>query len=321
MFVGIDVSRKRLDVHVQPTGESFAVSHDGSGLRKLVRQLGKLEVALVAMEATGKFRRAAAAALASAGFNVAVVNPRQIRDFARATGRLAKTDRADAEVIAVFAAAVRPRCTRLADKEERRLSELMARRRQLSEMIVAEQNRHDSTEDVALKRSVGRHVAWLRKELRTLDSELDQLVKANAEWNAKEALLSSVPGVGKVVARTLLVGLPELGQLTRRQIAALVGVAPLSRDSGVFHGKRTIWGGRPGLRRVLYMAALVGCRHNRVMRSFYERLRSSGKSPKTALIAVMRKLIVTLNAIMRDSKAWCEPAIDLSVASPIETSL
>lgn len=315
VFVGIDVSRKQLDVHVQPTGESFSLSHDGSGLRKLVQRLGKIEVALVAMEATGKYHRGVAAAVAGAGFDVAVVNPRQIRDFARATGRLAKTDRADAEVIAAFAAAVRPRCTRLADKQERRLGELMGRRRQLSEMIVAEQNRYDSTEDLALKRSVGRHVAWLRKELRTLDGELDQLVKANAEWREKEGLLGSVPGVGKVVARTLLVGLPELGRLTRREIAALVGVAPLSRDSGVLHGRRTIWGGRPGLRRVLYMAALVACRHNGVMRSFYERLRSAGKSPKTALIAVMRKLVVTLNAIVRDSKAWCEPSLAPGVVS------
>lgn len=184
LFVGIDVSRKRLDVHVhvQPTGESFGFSHDGAGLRKLVMQLGKLDVALIAMEAMGKFHRAVAAALAGAGFKVAVVNPRQIRDFARATGRLAKTDRADAEVIAAFGAAVRPRCARLADKEERRLGELMGRRRQLSEMIVAEQNRGDSTEDLALQRSVGRHVGWLRKELRTLDIELDWLVSANAEW-------------------------------------------------------------------------------------------------------------------------------------------
>lgn len=315
LFVGIDVSRDRLDIHILPTGESFSVAHDGSGLRKLVLRLGKLEVELVAMEATGKFHRAAAAALAGAGFNVAVVNPRQIRDYARATGRLAKTDRADAEVIAGFAAAVRPRCTRLADKNERRFVELMGRRRQLSEMIVAEGNRRDSTEDLALKRSVASHVAWLRKELRALDHELDQLIKANREWREKEALLGSVPGVGKVVARTLLVGLPELGRLTRRQIAALVGVAPLSRDSGMLHGKRTIWGGRPGLRRVLYMAALVACRHNPVMRSFYERLRGAGKTPKTSLIAVMRKLIVTLNAIVRDSRAWSDPALALVVAS------
>jgi transposase len=285
----------------------------------LIARLGQTPVELVVMEATGKLQTSATAALACAGLRVAVVNPRQVRDFARAMGRLAKTDRIDAEVIACFGAAIRPRTKVLENRETRRLSELIARRRQLGEMLVAEQNRHSRTEDVSLRRSIIRHTTWLKKQLTALDAELEQAVRASPLWQVKEDLLRSVPGVGKVVARTLIAELPELGQLGRRQIAALVGVAPLSRDSGTLRGKRTVWGGRPTVRRSLYMAALVACRFNPVIHASYKRLRNAGKMPKTALVAVMRKLIVILNAMVRDNKVWAPQAFTPAAGGAVTT--
>jgi transposase len=319
IFVGVDVSKERLEVSIQPSGERLSVSYDGSGVAELIARLAKMPVELVVMEGTGKLEFPAAAALAGAGLAVAVVNPRQVRDFARATGQLAKTDRLDAEVIACFGAAVHPRTSALQSQESRRLSELVARRRQLGEMIVAEQNRQSRTEDAALRRSIKKHIEWLKKQLATLDSDLDQAVRSSPLWQVKEDLLRTVPGIGKVVARTLIAELPELGRLGRRQIAALVGVAPLASDSGTMRGKRIVWGGRPSVRRALYMAALVASRFNPVISATYQRLRRTGKAPKLALVAAMRKLIVILNAMLRDNRVWAPQAFSPAAGGAVSS--
>jgi transposase len=258
---------------------------------------------LVVLEATGNYERPAAVAVAAAGIAVAVVNPRQARDFAKAAGRLAKTDRIDAQVLARFAGAVGPRPSVLPDEEARVLQDILLRRRQLLEMIVAEKNRLQMASE-AVARRIAAHLRWLEKELGRVERELDEAVGESETWRANEELLRSVPGVGPVLARTLLAELPELGTLPRRRGCALVGVAPFNRDSGTFRGKRQVWGGRAPVRAALYMGALVATRHNPVIREFYERLLAAGKPKKVALVACMRKLLSILNAVMRDRVPW-----------------
>ena len=305
VFVGIDVAKHRLEVHLRPSGESFTIDYREEEVAALVeRRLLPLEPTLIVLEATGGLEVRLAAALAAAGLPVAVVNPRQVRSFARATGRLAKTDRLDAKTIAHFAEAVRPAVRPLADEATRRLQALVARRRQLLEMLVAERNRRQAAEP-ALHVRIDAHLRWLEEALAEIEGDLDGMVRDSPVWRAKEELLRSVPGVGPVSARTLLAQLPELGSLTRRQVAALVGVAPFSRDSGKMRGRRTIWAGRAALRACLYMAAVAAARgSNPVIASFYRRLRLAGKPAKLALTACMRKLVVTLNAMLRTNTGW-----------------
>lgn len=302
--VGIDVSKERLDVCSLPDGGTFSVANDRAGIDELIaRLLEGVRPELVVLEATGKYERPAAVAVAAAGIAVAVVNPRQARDFAKAAGRLAKTDRIDAQVLARFAGAVGPRPSVLPDEEARVLQDILLRRRQLLEMMVAEKNRLQMASE-AVARRIAAHVRWLEKELCRVDRELDEAVRESETWRANEELLRSVPGVGPVLARTLLAELPELGTLPRRRLCALVGVAPFNRDSGTFRGKRQVWGGRTPVRAALYMGALVATRHNPLIREFYERLLAAGKPKKVALVACMRKLLSILNAVMRDRVPW-----------------
>jgi len=302
--VGIDVSKEHLDVCSLPDGEIFSVANDRAGIDELLaRLLEGVCPDLVVLEATGKYERPAAVAVAAAGIAVAVVNPRQARDFAKAAGRLAKTDRIDAEVLARFAGAVGPRPSVLPDEEARALQDILVRRRQLLEMIVAEKNRLQMASEAVAKR-IAAHVRWLEKELGRVDRELDEAVRESETWRANEELLRSVPGVGPVLARTLLAELPELGTLPRRRLCALVGVAPFNRDSGAFRGEREVWGGRAPVRAALYMGALVATRYNPVIGEFYERLLAAGKPKKVALVACMRKLLSILNAMMRDRIPW-----------------
>ena len=304
MYVGIDVAKDRLDVHVRPTGETFAVARDGEGLAALTARLGAVQPLLVVLEATGGFEVTVAAALGAAQLPLAVVNPRQIRDFARATGKLAKTDALDAAVIARFAEAIRPEPRPIPDAQARALGELVARRRQVVDMIVAESHRRRQLTEPRLLRRIERHLSVLQAELSEIERDLDDAIRGTPAWRGNDDLLKSVPGIGPAVARTLLAELPELGNLGRKQIAALVGVAPLNRDSGTLRGRRTIWGGRATVRSALYMAALVATRHNAPIAAFYQRLRAAGKPAKVALVACMHKLLLILNAILRDRRPW-----------------
>jgi transposase len=304
MFVGIDVAKDRLDVHVRPAGEAFTVARDGEGIEELVGRLSTMAPALVVLEATGGFETIVAAGLAAAGLPVAVVNPRQIRDFARATARLAKTDTLDAAVIAHFAEAVKPPARPLADPQQRLLGELMARRRQLIEMMVAESNRRRLLTARRTLKSVDRVLATLKAQLEEIDHDIDIAVRGTPAWREAEDLLLSVPGIGHRIARTLLAEMPELGRLDRRQIASLTGVAPFNRDSGTLRGRRTIAGGRAVVRSALYMSVLVSIRRKLPLAETYHRLRASGKPAKVAIVACMRKLVTILNAILRDKKPW-----------------
>lgn len=304
VFIGIDVAKDRLDVHVRPSGEAFTVARDGEGVAGLAERLRTLAPVLIVSEATGGFEQVVAGALAAAGLPVVVVNPRQIRDFARALGRLAKTDRLDAETIALFAERVRPEPRPLPDGQARLLGELVARRRQVIEMIAAEGNRARQVEARRVRKRIERHRAVLQEELSEIEAELDDTIRGSSIWREKDDLLQSVPGVGNALARTLIAELPELGTLSRKKIAALVGVAPFNRDSGTLRGKRTVWGGRAAVRTTLYMAALVASRHNPVIAAFYKRLLAAGKAKKLALTACMRKLLTILNAMLRDKKPW-----------------
>jgi transposase len=299
---GIDVSKDRLDVHLLPSGEAFAVARDGKGLESLVERLATLDVSLIVLEATGGFETKVAAALAGAGLPLAVVNPRQIRDFARALGKLAKTDAIDAQVIALFAERIRPQPRPVASHEARMLGELVARRRQVVEMIGMESNRRAA--DKRLAKKIDRHLAFLEKELVDIDVAIDNGVRASPAWRETEDLLTSVPGVGPVTARTLIAELPELGALDRRKLAALVGVAPFNRDSGAWRGHRMIGGGRSCVRNVLYMAALVAIRHNPLVKATYQRLVQRGRPKKVAIIACLRQLLTILNAIVRTKSEW-----------------
>lgn len=304
VHVGVDVSKHGLDICILPASASderkiFAVSNDQAGIDSLLDQLRQSPVELVVLEASGRYERPVAAALASAGIVLAVVNPRQARDFAKATGRLAKTDRIDAEILARFAAAVEPRPSILPDEEAQALQAILTRRRQLLEMRTAENDRLGMASTAVAKR-IRAHIKWLDKELSRTDQELDEAVEASTIFKENEALLRSVPGVGPVLARTLLAELPELGTLSHKRLSALVGVAPFNRDSGTFRGKREVWGGRAPVRATLYMGALVATRHNPVIKEFYERLLAAGKPKKVALVACMRKLLSILNAVLRD---------------------
>ena len=306
-FVGIDVSKGHLDVSVRPSSEVFRVANSESGIAELVTKIAAMSPTLIVMEATGGYEAPAAAAIAVSGMALAVVNPRQVRDFAKATGKLAKTDALDAAVLAHFAEVVRPESRPLADEQTQELSAMIARRRQVVDMIVAETNRMHMTRSVSLRKGIYDHVKWLRHQLKEIDLDLDTKLRETPIWREKDELLQSVPGVGPVLSRTLLADLPELGRLDRGKIAALVGVAPLNRDSGNMRGKRGIWGGRASVRTVLYMAAVAATKHNPVIREVYLRLVGAGKEKKVALVACMRKLLVTLNAMMRDQKQWLPP--------------
>ena len=304
-YAGVDVSKARLDVTVCPTGERYSVANEPEGIDTLI---GRLEEAgppkLVVLEATGGFERPAAAALAASGIAVAVVNPRQARDFAKATGTLAKTDKIDAYVLARFAEALKPEPRTLPSEEALLLGEILGRRRQLITMLVAENNRLSAIVSAPVKRRIRAHVRWLEKELSRTDLELEKVIEASSVWRENEALLRSVPGVGPTLARTLLAELPELGTLTHKRLSALVGVAPFNRDSGRIRGKREVWGGRARVRTALYMSAMVASKHNPLIREFYERLVEAGKPKKVALVACMRKLLAILNAMMRDRRPW-----------------
>ena len=307
-YVGIDVAKDRLDVVVGATGEYLRATNDDRGIRSVVSRLGREETALVVVEATGGLERPLAVALSVEGVPVAVVNPRQVRDFAKATGRLAKTDRIDAAVLARFAEAVRPEPRPLADEASRELSALVARRRQLLAMITAEGNRLPHAPKPVRKR-IESHVRWLRKEVQRTEADLDRIVRENAAWKEKDELLRSVPGVGPTLSTTLLAELPELERLDRKRLAALVGVAPMNRDSGTLRGLRTVWGGRSGVRTTLYMAALVAARFNPAIREFYKRLCAKGKPKKVALTACMRKLLTILAAVLRNRTTWRSEAL------------
>ena len=307
VYVGIDVTKTHLDVAVRPTGERWRIPNDDDSIEGLVSRLGDLHPALIVLEATGGYGRTLIAALAAASLPVAVVNPRQVSDFARSTGKLAKTDSLDAQALARFGEAVRPQPRPLPDEQARALTAVLERRRQLIAMLVAEKNRlHVAAEQV--KGGIEAHIRWLQEELEGIDRDLDHTIRDSPLWRERDELLQSVPGVGQVLSTTLLAELPELGTLTRHEVAALVGVAPLNRDSGALRGKRTVWGGRARVRAAVYMGTLVATRYNPVIREFYERLISKGKAKKVALTACMRKLLTILNAMLRHHTRWQQPA-------------
>lgn len=304
LFVGIDVSKARLDTALRPDGRTFADPNDPDGIAALVRRLAALRPALIVLEATGGYEMPLAAALQIAGLPTAVVNPRQARDFAKATGRLAKTDPLDAAVLAHFAEAVRPAPRPVADPQVQHLDALLARRQQLIGIRVMESNRLGTATDPTVRDGLGRHIAWLEAELAEADRRLAAAVRASPAWRAKDELLQSVPGIGPVSSQTLLAALPELGRLPGGQLAALVGLAPFNDASGRRQGARHVRGGRAAVRRALYLAALSAVRHNPVFRTFRERLAARGKRPKVILTATARRLLVIANAILRSGQPW-----------------
>ncbi len=303
VFVGIDVARASLDIATRPTGERWQVGNDSTGISALVARLRALGPVLIVLEATGGLEVAVLAALGSVGLPAVAVNPRQVRDFAKAVGKLAKTDALDAQVLAHFAEAVRPAVRPLPDAATRELSALVTRRRQLVEMLTAEENRR-KTASTGIGADIQEHIVWLRKRLHGVDRELSQAIRSSSLWREQENLLRSVPGIGPALSAILLADLPELGTLGRKPIAALVGLAPLNRDSGTLRGKRTIWGGRASVRAALYMGALVGSRCNPVLRAMYIRLVAAGKTKKCALTACMHKLLTILNAMLKHRTTW-----------------
>jgi transposase len=303
--VGIDVSTARLDVHVHPAGESFAVGNDEAGVADLADRLGKLEgLSWIGIEASGRYERLAVAELASAGLPIVVLNPAQVRHYAQAIGQRAKTDPIDARVIALFVAAVRPELRQLVDAQTDELAALMTRRRQLVQMLTTERLRRQQAPKGVVRVSMARIVATIEDALRELDAQIDKTVRGTPVWRDKEDLLASVPGIGKTIARTLLAELPELGTLTPKQAAALAGLAPYTRQSGRWRGKSFIGGGRSIVRTALFMGALVASRYNPILKAFHGRLIAAGKPKLVALIATARKLLVILNAILRDAKPW-----------------
>lgn len=305
--VGVDVAKAVLDVAVRPSGDTWQVPNDEAGVAALVTRLRALAPSIIVAEATGGFERAAVAALAAAGLPMVVANPRQIRDFARATGQLAKTDRLDAGILALFGERVRPTPRPLPDAATQLLDALLTRRRQLLEMLVAEKNRLGFAPR-PLHRGIRQHIRWLERQLDDVTTALATEIEQSPVWRAQDDLLQSVPGVGPIVSATLLGELPELGRLSHKEIAKLVGVAPLARDSGTMRGKRIVWGGRAPVRSVLYLAALCACRWNPTIRVFYARLRAAGKPVKVALVACARKLLTMLNAMVRDNQRWAVAA-------------
>ena len=304
IIVGIDVSKDRLDVAVRPTGEVFAVERNAAGIDRLIARLEELSPRLVASEATGGFETVVAAALAAARLPVVIGNPAQVRAFAKAIGQRAKTDPIDAGVIAHFAEATKPEPRPLPDEATRSLADLVARRRQIIEMIGAERQREKRVTVPRLKKSITRLLKALEKELATVDTDIDDAVRGSPAWRGKEDLLASVPGVGPTIARTLIAELPELGQLGRKEIAALAGLAPFTRQSGQWRGRSFIGGGRPTVRSAMFMGAMVAKQHNPILKAFFDRLVAAGKPKMVALIAVARKLLTILNAILRDNRPW-----------------
>lgn len=308
LVIGIDVSKDTLAIAVRPSGETWMTESGPAHLDALVRRLAALQPRVIVCEATGGYEIPLAAACATAGLPLAVVNPRQVRAFAQALGRTAKTDAMDAGVLADFGARVQPTPRPVPDAATQALAALVARRRQLLEMLGAERRRLPQAATAAVRRNVQKHVDWLERCLRDVDRDLTRTVEASPVWRVQENLLQSVPGIGPVTARTLLAELPELGRLSRRAIAALVGVAPYNRDSGQWRGRRVIWGGRAPVRATLYMAALVATRRNTRLRAYYHRLLAAGKPKKVALVAVMRKLLTIVNAMLHHQQPWAPPA-------------
>jgi transposase len=309
IFVGIDVSQSRLDIAVLPQPESWSVAYDEANLRALVARLAALSPPLLVVEATGAMERALGAALGAASLPVVVVNPRQVRDFAKATGQLAKTDQIDARMLALFAERLRPEVRPLSDAQSQALDALVLRRRQIVDMLTQEKNRLLQAHTPRVQRDLKEHIRFLERRLERAEDDLQEAIEQSPLWRVRDELLRSVPGVGPVLSRTLLAELPELGTLSHREISKLVGVAPLNRDSGTLRGRRRIWGGRASVRCALYMAAFSATRHNPVIRATYQRLRAAGKAHKVALVACMRKLLITLNAIVRSGTPWLAPPL------------
>jgi transposase len=303
VFVGIDVSQSNLDLAEHSSQKRWSFTNDDVGINRIVRLLNELTPNLVVMEATGGIEIPLVSELMAAGLPVVVVNPRQIRDFAKATGRLAKTDALDAQIIARFASAVQPELRPLPDAASLEFSAIVTRRRQLQDMLTMERNRLRTARKV-VKSRIEAHIAWLKIELENTNHDLEQSIKQSQVWKEKDDLLQSVPGIGQATSAALIAGLPELGALSRKQIATLVGVAPLNRDSGALRGKRTIWGGRAHVRAALYMAALASTRHNPVIKAFYQRMVVGGKAKKAALVACMHKLLMILNSMVKHNTRW-----------------
>jgi len=308
VFVGIDVSKDQLDIAIRPGEVRFRESNNDSGIQALIARLLSLKPQLILLEATGGYEILAAASLRQAGLPAHIINPRQVRDFARSSGRLAKTDKIDAAVLAHFAEALKPSLRPWPDEQQQELAALMSRRRQLVEMLVMEKNRLSMTFSPRVRRSLQTNLQYLKEQLKELEQDLDDFIRQSPIWLEKDQLLQSVPGVGPLTSQSLLAWVPELGTLNRKKIAALVGLAPFNRDSGQMRGKRTVWGGRARVRPPLYMATLAACRVNPAIRAFYLRLLAVGKSKKLALTACMRKLLTILNAILKQQQPWCPQA-------------
>lgn len=303
VFAGIDVSKQELEVCIRPLEKRAVFSNDDEGAASAMAFVMSFSPCLIVLEATGGLETRVAGVLAAKGCPVVVMNPRHVRNFAKATGKLAKTDSIDAHVLAHFAEAVRPELRPLKDSETQKLDALNTRRRQVVEMLKAEQNRL-ATAPLYIREDIQENIEWLARRLERINKDIDKFIKNSSVWREKDNILQSVPGVGPVLSRTILSGLPELGALNRKQIAALVGVAPFNRDSGTFRGRRSVWGGRSNVRSVLYMSAMTAIRFNPVLKKFYERLRNAGKLYKVAMTACMRKLLVILNTMMREGKRW-----------------
>jgi transposase len=311
VFVGIDVSKATLDVHVLPTEESWSTpNEDNDAIATLTSRLVALRPALIVLEATGGLERRVLAALLAAKLPAVAVNPRQVRDFAKALGQLAKTDALDARMLALFGERIRPPVRPALDEQTQELDALIGRRRQVVDMITAEKNRLSAAPpSKRVVAAIRKTIAWLEKQLENIDSDLDDSIRNSPAWREKDDLLRSVPGVGKVLSRTLLAQVPELGAVGHKQIAALVGLAPHNRDSGTQRGRRCIWGGRSSIRQVLYMSALAAIRSNPAISAFHARLRAAGKLPKVAIVACMRKLLTILNAMMRANSRWSKELV------------
>jgi transposase len=306
-WVGIDVSKARLDTYASITDRQAAYAYDDAGIAQLVAELEKVVPTLIVLEATGGLERGLVAQLLAAKLPVAIVNPRQARDFGRATGQLAKTDRLDARMLARFAAAIQPAQRALPDQAAQDFADQLARRRQLVDMLTMEKNRLQQSPNKAVRQDIKTHIEWLQNRLRAAEDSLRHAVESSPVWQAERDLLSEIKGIGDITALTLIGDLPELGRLDRKRIAALVGIAPLNRDSGTLRGRRAVWGGRAAVRHTLYMATLSAVRFNPTLRAFHTRLRAAGKAKKVAIVACMRKLLTILKAIVRDKAPWRTP--------------
>lgn len=303
-FVGIDVSKSTLDVCIEPAVQTLHVAYNEAGIKQIVVRLKEVNPTLIVMEATGGLEVRIATELASKGLPVAVINPRQARDFAKATGQLAKTDLVDAAVLAAFAKAIRPQARPLKDADTRALDDMVSRRRQLIDMRVQETLRLGTAASKPLEKSLNKHIAWLDKQIAEIDTDLTKRLRGSDIWRTKDDLLRGIPGVGPVTTLTMLAKCPELGKLNRREIAALIGVAPLANDSGKHCGKRFVWGGRADVRAVLYMATVSAIKHNDSIKAFAERLRKTGKPPKVVIVACMRKLLTMMNSMLKNNTPW-----------------